>query len=473
VSLERRNSVLIVEDDDAYRSFLVAEMGELGYQVYGEADGRRALARLEAEAFDVVLMDLRLPGLDGMAILREVRRQGIEAQVVMLTGHGSIDTAIEAMKLGAYDYLTKPCDIEEMRAVVERAREHAELARENTALRAILRRREGAAEMVGRSATFRAMLDRINRIGPTETIVLILGESGTGKELAAQMLHRLSARADRPFVDINCGAMQETLFESEFFGHEKGSFTGAGTQKPGLVEAANGGTLFLDEVSEMPAAAQVKLLRFLETGQFRRLGGVRNLSADVRVIAASNRPLETFASEGGFRQDLYFRLAVFTVQVPALRNRPGDAILLADYFTRYFNARTGRRIAGLDDEATRAVEAYSWPGNVRELRNAIESAVILSDGKLIRLHDLPAHVVASAVRGGAASGFSYGVGEGPIPTLAEVERRHIEAVLARHGGHRDRTARSLGIATKTLYRKLREYGVADSATGHTDRKGTV
>jgi two-component system NtrC family response regulator/two-component system response regulator AtoC len=449
--------VLVVEDDEAYRHFLVGELGDLGFAVDGAEDGTKALVAIEAGDYAVVLMDIRLPGIDGMEVLRRVTAMEAAPQVVMMTGHGSIDTAIAAMKLGAYDYLTKPCDVEEMRAVIERARERRALQRENDALRTILRRREGDVEIVGRSPAIRDLEARIARIAPTDASVLLVGESGTGKELAAQLLHRQSRRYDRPFVDVNCGALPETLFESEFFGHEKGAFTGAASRKTGLVEASDGGTLFLDEVSEMALAAQVKLLRFLETGRFRRLGGVRQLAADVRVVAASNRPLEALIDGGEFRRDLFFRIAVVTLEVAPLRRRREDIPLLAEHFVRSVGLGTRSRAAGLDAEAVAALVAYDWPGNVRELRNAIESAVILSEGGMIRAGDLPARVRER----GAPAAPAADAADAPIPTLADVERRHIETVLARLEGHRERTARALGIATKTLYRKLRAYEAGD------------
>jgi two-component system NtrC family response regulator/two-component system response regulator AtoC len=449
--------VLVVEDDEAYRRFLVGELAEFGFAVEGVGDGDQALATIEAGDHAVVLMDIRLPGIDGLEVLRRLAESDAAPQVVMMTGHGSIDTAIEAMKLGAYDYLTKPCDVDEMRAVVERAVEHRELERENAALRAILRRREGDVDIVGQSPAIGDLVARLERIAATDASVLLLGESGTGKELAAQLLHRRSHRRDRPFVDVNCGALPETLFESEFFGHEKGAFTGAGARKPGLVEAADGGTLFLDEVSEMPLAAQVKLLRFLETGRYRRLGGVKQLSADVRVVAASNRPLESLVEGGAFRRDLFFRLAVVTIEVPPLRERVGDIALLAEHFVKQFGPRVGARSPGLDATALEALAAYDWPGNVRELRNAIESAVILSGGRLVGPGDLPARVAAAPRPPAPAPPEPAGA----IATLADVERRHIEATLERLNGHRERTARALGIATKTLYRKLRDYEAGD------------
>jgi DNA-binding NtrC family response regulator len=457
-------AVLVVEDDEAYRRFLVGELADFGFAVEGAADGHRALAAIESGDYAVVLMDIKLPGLDGMEVLGRVAGAAGAPEVVMMTGHGSIDTAIAAMKLGAYDYLTKPCDVDEMRAVVERALERRELQRENAALKTILRRREGEAEIVGRSAAILDLVTRIERIAPSDASVLILGESGTGKELAAQLVHRRSRRFDRPFVDVNCGALPETLFESEFFGHEKGAFTGATGQRTGLVEAADGGTLFLDEVSEMPLAAQVKLLRFLESGRFRRLGGVRQLAADVRVVAASNRPLEALIDGGAFRRDLFFRLAVVTLEVAPLRERRHDIAPLADHFVRSFAGRSGARATSIAPEAIAALVAYDWPGNVRELRNAVESAVILSESATLGAEDLPARVRGRA----PAPARPSAAPEGAPETLAEVERRHIEAVLARMQGHRERTARALGIGTKTLYRKLREYEVGDGA-GHNDR----
>jgi len=449
--------VLVVEDDDAYRQFLVAELRDFGFPVEGAGDGQSAVAAIESTSPAVVLLDIRLPGLSGIDVLRRLASSADGGpQVVMLTGHGTIDTAIEAMKLGAYDYLTKPCDLAEMRAVIERALERRELQRENAALRTILRRKEGEVELIGRSRTMNDLEQRIARIAPTDANVLLIGESGTGKELAAQLVHRHSRRADKAFVDVNCGALPETLFESEFFGHEKGAFTGAAGRKSGLVEAADGGTLFLDEVSEMPQASQVKLLRFLETGRFRRLGGVTQLTASVRVVAASNRSIESLIDGGGFRRDLFFRLAVVTLEVAPLRERRDDVPLLSEHFMRRAALDTGCRVSSIEPAALDALSRYDWPGNVRELRNAVESAVILCDGNVLRLRDLPARVLTGPSQPGVLpepGPFSATA----IRTLAEVERLHIEAMLGHFEGHRERTARALGIATKTLYRKLREF----------------
>ena len=450
--------VLVVEDDEAYRRFLVAELRDFGFPVDGVADGMEAIAAVESTSPAVVLLDIRLPGLGGIDVLRRLATNGDGGpQVVMLTGHGTIDTAIEAMKLGAYDYLTKPCDIDEMRTVIERALERRALKRENAALRTILRRREGDVELIGRSRSMHDLEVRIARIAPTDANVLLLGESGTGKELAAQLVHRKSRRADKAFVDVNCGALPETLFESEFFGHEKGAFTGAAARKSGLVEAADGGTLFLDEVSEMPPASQVKLLRFLETGRFRRLGGISQLTANVRVVAASNRSLDSLIEGGVFRRDLFFRLAVVTLEVPSLRERRDDVPLLAEHFMRRAALETGCRVTSMEPAAVEALSAYDWPGNVRELRNAVESAVILSDGSRLRVRDLPGRVLVAGQANPGSSAGREGADGGEVFTLAEVERRHIEATLSRFEGHRDRTAHALGIATKTLYRKLREF----------------
>lgn len=449
--------VLVVEDDDAYRRFLVAELSDFGFPVEGVGDGNAAIAAVEASLPAVVLLDIRLPGLSGIDVLRRLSASAEGGpQVVMLTGHGTIDTAIEAMKLGAYDYLTKPCDLEEMRTVIERALERRELQRENAALRTILRRREGDVELIGRSRVMHELEDRIARIAPTDANVLLLGESGTGKELAAQLVHRKSRRADKAFVDVNCGALPETLFESEFFGHEKGAFTGAAVRKAGLVEAADGGTLFLDEVSEMPHASQVKLLRFLETGRFRRLGGVSQHSANVRVVAASNRSLESLIEGGGFRRDLFFRLAVVSLEVPALRERRDDVPLLAEHFMRRAALETGCKVTTIEPAALVAMSNYDWPGNVRELRNAVESAVILTDGHVLKLRDLPARILVAGSDLGKPTA-SVRVDATVIRSLAAVEREHIESTLEQLEGHRERTARALGIATKTLYRKLREF----------------
>jgi two-component system, NtrC family, response regulator AtoC len=438
--------ILIADDERNLRELIVRELGRRGHEVEGVADGVAALERIKEGSFDVVVLDMRMPRKEGIDVLREVATFPEAPQVIMLTGFQEVSTAVEAMKLGAYDYLTKPTKIEELDVVVRKAAEKGQLVRDNVALRA---HAPGAAPFGGlltQSTRMHEVLRIIDRVAPTDSAVLVLGESGTGKELVARAIHEHSTRTARAFVPIHCGALPREVFESELFGHEKGAFTGAVGTKPGLVELADGGTLFLDEIGEMAPDSQVKLLRALETGTFFRVGATRPRRVDVRLVVATNRDLAEAMKTGEFRQDLYYRINTITVNLPPLRERRDDVALLAKHFVET-NAKYG--IKRLAAATLAALEAYAWPGNVRELLHAVERAVILSKGDEIFPTDLPPEVLGSNAPPAPSSTGS----------LETMERQHIVAVLRQVNGHRGKAADLLAIDPKTLYRKINSYGI--------------
>ena len=437
--------VLVADDEKNLRELVVRELARKGHQVEGVGDGEEALARLRDAPHDVVVLDMRMPRKEGLDVLRELQGFPEQPQVIVMTGFQDVASAVEAMKLGAYDYLTKPTRIEELDRLIRRAADKAQLLRDNVALRAHAPGAEPFAGILTRSARMQEVLRIVERVAPTDSAVLVLGESGTGKELVARAIHERSTRATRPFVPIHCGALAREVLESELFGHEKGAFTGAVSAKPGLIELADGGTLFLDEIGEMAPDSQVRLLRVLETGTFYRVGGTRPSRVDVRLVAATNRDLAEAMRAGEFRQDLFYRINTITVQLPPLRERREDVGLLAQHFVES-RAAYGRK--RLDAAALAALEAYDWPGNVRELLHAIERGVILSKGDEIETGDLPPEIL------GAPGPVSAGAG-----TLEAMERQHIVATLRQVGGHRGKAAALLAIDPKTLYRKILGYGI--------------
>ena len=442
---ETKIKVLVAEDEVHLGQILSSFLDGRGYTVRTVADGRAALEALRAEAYDVALLDIVMPELDGLEVLKQVRTESDPPEVIIITGNGTIETAISAMKLGAYDYLAKPYRMAEIDVLVRRAWEKRRLARENVLLQSQLRRAEGPAEIETQYAPLRAVLQMIERVAPSDSPVLITGESGTGKEIVAHMLHRLSGRGG-PFVDVGCAALSEGMLESELFGHERGAFPGAEERKLGLVELAAGGTLFLDGISELSPKLQGKLLRALDQLSFYRVGGTQKVEVDVRVLAATNRDLAACVAEGTFRDDLYYRVNTIAVELPPLRDRAVDIPLLARAFLDQFAKSDPPTLA---PDAIDLLSRYPWPGNVRELRNVMERAVLLAKGPQIRASDLPLHLPVSgaAERSGA-----------PAISLAELERRHIESVLHETSWHQGRAASALGISSKTLYRKIREYG---------------
>lgn len=442
--------VLLADDEVNYVRLLEPQLRSRGFQVSVVHDGRDALDRLQDEDFDVAVLDLRMPELDGIQVLKEVRQGDSPPEVIILTGHETVETAVAAMKLGAHDYVTKPCKVAELEIYIRKAHEKRQLQRENVRLKTQLSRQDAFPEIVT-AGGMKPVLDLIEKVAPTDNAVLITGESGAGKELVARALHRLSHRESAPLIDINCAAIQETLLESELFGHEKGSFTGATARKLGLFELADGGSLFMDEIGELAPRLQAKLLRALETGSFFRVGGTRQVSADIRLIAATNHDIARAADEGSFRQDLYYRISTLTLHVPPLRERPEDIPLLA----RHFLAQAKRDAGELSEDAVEMLASYSWPGNVRELKNVIERVAILTPGPVITAEDLPADLHRGS---GATAGVS-GSRVGDTVPLDDVEREHIAAVLRRTSWHQGKAAEILRISPKTLYRKIRDYGL--------------
>ena len=443
--------VLVVDDEEPFRVLMESELGRMGHGVQCVKSGEEALQALAAHDVEVVLLDLKMPGLGGMETLKRMREAGVAAEVIILTGHPDIDDAIQAMKLGAYDYLTKPARLAEVEELLKRAAEKKRLQRENVALKRMVAQKEGPPLILGRSSAIRALLDTIKRIGPTDANVLIQGETGTGKGLVARAIHQESHRSTRPFLALNCSAFQEQLLESELFGYERGAFTGAAHAKPGLFEVADGGTLVLDEVGEMSPAMQAKLLQVLDAGELRRVGSTRTIRVDVRILAATNKDLAQEVRAGRFRQDLHYRLNVINVTLPPLRQRKADISLLIEHFLHQFRL-PGQQAKAVSEEASALLVDYPWPGNVRELANTIERLLILSPGPVIGPDDLP-HNIREPQQALAEV-------DAPDLPLVEMERRHILKVLERTQGKKAEAARLLGIHLKTLNRKLRQYRIS-------------
>ncbi|MDQ6829487.1 MAG: sigma-54 dependent transcriptional regulator [Gemmatimonadota bacterium] len=453
-----RIKVLIAEDEPQLGSMLERFLASKGHDVTTRTDGRAALDALKAESFDVALLDIVMPEIDGLEVLRQLREESSPPEVIIITGNGTVETAISAMKLGAYDYLAKPYRMAEIEVLVRRAWEKRQLARENTLLHKRLSRVDDAAEIRTSYAPMLAVLALVERVAKSDSAVLIQGESGTGKELVAKSLHRMSHRAAGPMVDINCAAIPDASLESELFGHEKGAFPGAASRKLGMFELATGGTIFMDQIGELDTRLQGKLLRALDQGTFYRVGGTQKVQTDVRVVAATNEDLARRVEQSTFRDDLYYRINTISVTLPPLRDRVVDIPLLAEHFLRHYGGSTTPK---LTPEAVTALQAYSWPGNVRELRNVMERLTLLSSDGVIRAADLPLPAQAPARGAGARADESLADdvrSTESLPSLEQLERRHIESVLRRVAWHQGRAADILGISPKTLYRKMREYG---------------
>jgi DNA-binding NtrC family response regulator len=474
--MSRKIRVLVVDDDNLLRRLVTDQLSRSGFEAAAVAGAQEALEALRETDYDVVLLDIQMPGLSGLDALRQIRQTEDAPEVIMVTADTSLSTGIEAMRLGAYDYLTKPSTLDEMEAVIRKADEKRRLVRQNASLRSAVRSpslaEDGTPVIIYKSPAMGGVVALSETAAQLDSTVILTGESGTGKDVLARYIHARSARNTGPMITVNCGALPEALFESEFFGHEKGAFTGATALKRGLLEAADGSTLFLDEVGEMPLASQVKLLHFLELGRFRRVGSTRDRDADVRVIAATNRNLPQDVNAGRFRADLFYRLNVISLHIPPLRERPEDISELIDYFLALYRQRFNRPALALTAEARRRLETFSWPGNVRELRNTLERAAALTTTDTLEAEQ----VLPSAVRG-QASGIEAG-GSSLIPdpqppasnipaTLDELERQHILRVLDETGGNRERAAAILGISARTLYRKLREYETNTRRTDET------
>lgn len=442
--------VLVVDDEKPTRVLMERELPQSGCKVVAVSSGEEALDTLARHEFDVVLLDLKMPGLGGVETLRRIRASGVTAEVVVLTGHPDVDTAIEAMKLGAYDYLTKPFKLSEVEGVLKRAAEKRQLQRENIALRRIVDQGDTGHVILGESSAMRSLLEMVHRVAASNAPVLISGETGTGKGLIAKALHHASPRAKQPFLAINCSAFQDQLLESELFGHEKGAFTGAASAKAGLFEVADGGAVFLDEVAEMSPAMQAKLLQVLDTGELRRVGGTRQRRVDTRILAATNKDLHGEVRAYRFREDLFFRLNVVNLSVPPLRERREDIPILTAHFLRQFQL-PGQPPKSLSPAALGLLTRYGWPGNVRELANTIERLVLLTPGTIIEPEDLPSNIRPGVEVPSQAE-------EVPLP-LAEVERLSIIRALRYTGGKKAPAARLLGVDVKTLSHKIRRYDI--------------
>lgn len=446
--------LLIVDDDDPLRETLVRRFQRQGMTVIAAANGEGALIQADQGHFDVALLDLHMPGMNGIELLSKLKERQPEIEVLLLTAHGSIDTAIAAMKHGAYDYFTKPFQLPDLEVHIQKAFEKVQLARRERQWVQQLAFESDRYRLLGSSAAMKRVVELVKKVAPMDATVLVRGASGTGKELVARAIHFNSARRDRPLVTVNCAALQETLLESELFGHEKGSFTGATQAKPGLVEVAEGGTLFIDEIAEMAPGLQAKLLRVLEDGHYRRVGSTQEQHADVRIVAATHQPLEEAIQEGKFREDLFYRLNVITIDLPPLRERRQDIRELVEHFLA--TRRIGTVPFRIEPEALAALQRSDWPGNVRELANVLERAQILAEEHVITLDDLPEALIDPGTT-------AEDSGKDPNH-LSEVERRHVAEMLKREKGNKVHAARALGISRRALYRLIAKYKLDDKSS---------
>ncbi len=448
-------SILIVDDEKGQREILTTILRKEGYRIVDVPDGREALDRMREETFDLILTDLKMQGMSGMELLESVLEADPQQCVVMMTAHGTIDSAVEAMKKGAFDYMEKPLDREDLLLTLKRAFERIMLLQENRALHRKLEESEGVPSIIGEHPKIKEIFRIINKIAPTGSTVLIYGESGTGKELVARAIHDRSPRKDKPFFAINCAAIPESLMESELFGHEKGSFTGAGSREIGLFEAADKGTVFLDEIGELSVAMQAKLLRAIQEKEIRRVGGKVNIPIDVRIISATNRDLEVEIKKGSFRDDLYYRLNVIRLNLPPLRERGSDIATLADFFVKKYSQANGNRLLGISRPALKILMNFSWPGNVRQLESVIERGVLMAESDYIQPEDLPAEV---------HEGVSH---SGQLPfdlppegiSMDELERDIIIKAMDRAGWVIAKAAPLLGMSYKTLQYRLEKFGI--------------
>jgi two-component system response regulator PilR (NtrC family) len=455
----RKKSILVVDDEKSILEFLEIMLARAGYEVVAVDAAKKAIQQLEARAFDVMITDISMPEMNGIELLEKVKQLHGETAVIIMTAHGSTGSAVEAMRLGASDYLTKPFQVDEMKIAVESALKSRAMELENRRLRSELGKSFSFENIVGNSPSMQAVFELVKRVSATKTNIMILGESGTGKEMVAQAIHRNGPDPAAPFVVINCAAIPEPLFESELFGHKKGAFTGAIQDKVGIFEQANGGTLFLDEVGDIPLAIQVKLLRAIQQKSFRPVGGSSDVKVDVRIICATNRDLEAMAANGSFREDLFYRLNVIQIRLPSLRERPGDIPMLAEYFLNKFSLVMGKPVRTISREALQMLAAYSFPGNVRELENIIERAVALETQSAILPESLPQKLLLSPYENKpsvpAAGAFDLEKG------VEEFERRHILRALEEAGGVKKKAAKLLGISFRSLRYRIEKYRIED------------
>lgn len=448
--------VLIVDNDESHAQVVAESLQRVGFQCRVATSGPQGIEMIDEGGYDIVVTDLVMNEVDGLGILARAKEALPEAEVILMTGHGTVPSAVTAMQRGAFNYLLKPLKLNELRAIAERAGESARLRRTNVELKRRLDEKFGFEGVVGDSPQMRDVIERLKRIAPTDAGVLIQGETGTGKELVAQAIHQNSPRKHKPFVALNCAALSENILESELFGHVKGAFTDASTDRVGKFEYAHGGTIFLDEVGDMPMATQIKLLRVLENGEITRVGSNDPIKVNVRVLSATNQNLEDAIAAGSFRHDLYHRLKVVTIRLPTLTQRSQDIPVLIDHFMKQFTARHQKRIKGMSPAARRKILAYDWPGNVRQLRNVVESMVVVDYDGLLDTDDLPEELAGPGAPADEPSTTSL-VGLVGKP-LQEIERLFIGETLRLTGGNREEAAGMLGIGQRTLYRKIKEYG---------------
>jgi two-component system response regulator HydG len=452
--MDEKPKILVVDDEESHRIMLRAVLTADGYRVAEAADGTEAIRAVEKEAFDIILLDIRMTNMDGIEALSEIRKISPLVPVLIMTAYASVKTAVEALKAGAFDYMTKPLDIEEVKILIEKALEHYHLRTENLALKERLGDRFDFSRIIGRSGKMKTLLDTLAMVAPSDATVLIMGESGTGKEVVANAIHHNSPRAGQPFIKVSCAALPETLLESELFGHERGAFTGAVTRREGRFQLAHRGTIFLDEVGEMNPALQTKLLRVLQEKEFEPVGSARTIKVDIRVIAATNKDLTKEVREGRFREDLYYRLNVVPVTMPPLRERKEDIPPLADHFLAVYREKNRKPLKGISGKALDLLVRYDWPGNIRELENCIERAVIMAKEEMITPVDFPPQIQKlSGEKETGGFAIPYGI------SLEAMERELIVKTLAETGGNRTRASEILGINRRTLQNKLKEYGI--------------
>ncbi len=451
--------VLIADDDEAHAQAVAESLARVGYECVVAPNGKRAAALIESENFDVVVTDLIMDDVDGMEILRKTKEELPDAEVILLTGHASVKSALAAGQLGAHNLLTKPVDIKELRLAVEKASTRVRLLRKNLELARRLDEKFGFEGVIGNSPAMQRVIDKLRNVAPTDSTVLIQGESGTGKEIVARAIHQNSDRKNKPFVPLNVAALPESTLESELFGHEAGAFTGASARRIGKFEYANGGTLFLDEVGEMPMPTQVKLLRVLEERKITRLGSNEELDINVRLVAATNAELQEMVKKGSFRKDLYYRISVISIFLPPLSERRGDIPLLIEHFLKQVAGRRNRPMPTVTKPVQQALMAYSWPGNIRELRNVVESMVVQDNDGRLDLDDLPEEIapLGATLDDGSGEGAARGADSLIGRPLTDVEKYYIERALELTSGRRDEAAKLLDIGERTLYRKIKEY----------------
>ncbi len=442
----KERKILIVDDELSVRESLREWFSEDGFQVETAEDGNSALSKMQAGPYDIIIIDLKMPGMDGITLQKRVREIDKDAAIIILTAYASVDTAVEALKLGAYDYVTKPVDPDDLSNLVKNILKQKDLSEENVRLKEKVSALAPTSPLIGNSPAMNRVMELIRTVAETDSTVVILGESGTGKELIARAIHAQSGRRFFPIVAVNSGSIPETLLESELFGHEKGAFTGAQYRRKGKFELADGGTLFLDEIGDISPKMQVDLLRVIETKRFTRLGGTQEITSDFRLVCATNRDLQKLVEEGQFREDLYYRINVFTIHVPPLRERREDILPLAKHFIEKYARAMGKPVKRISPEAEEMLIGYRWPGNVRELENAIERAMVVGKDAAIQPHDLPLHLEGNATDPSERS-------------LAAMEKDHIERVLTEMDGNVTRSAKVLGIDRATLYNKIKKYGL--------------